>query len=130
MSNIEMNALIQAVRYLRYDISDRDLQIEISWIMMEMWKTDRGIRWGALSFGKELKARLSEVQRHKCIWCNEDMDPNAEDVRVRPTFDHIIPLVDGGEDNIDNIAIAHQYCNAGRKHKENISIYEICSRQL
>lgn len=33
------------------------------------------------------------------------------------SFDHIIPLAEGGSDKFENLRIAHIYCNNTRKHK-------------
>ena len=42
------------------------------------------------------------------------MDPCADDKAAWPTFEHVVPLRDGGADHPDNLAIACRACNQER----------------
>ena len=42
------------------------------------------------------------------------MDPCADDKAAWPTFEHVVPLRDGGADHPYNLAIACRACNQER----------------
>jgi len=46
---------------------------------------------------------IYEKQGRRCIYCLKKPD--------RATWDHIVPLSEGGEDNYENLCIACHKCN-------------------
>lgn len=51
-----------------------------------------------------------------CWLCEEKIDLEiTENNSIRPTLDHRIPKKYGGKNNIENLKIAHQYCNHFRE---------------
>lgn len=92
------------------------LEREVIWTLAELRTTDRGgIFWQAMNIGRRLFTCLCEAQNHRCCWCGVRMDEMAPDKRDRPTFEHVIPLSDGGTDSPDdNLAVACRACNLGR----------------
>lgn len=47
-----------------------------------------------------------------CQICGLPTDPDASpSADTYPTVDHIIRVVDGGEDDLDNLRTAHKWCN-------------------
>lgn len=68
------------------------------------------------------KKDLSEAQNHKCCHCGSEMDPTVqiefsldENKEKYPTdypsFEHACPIAWGGDNKIENIAIACMRCN-------------------
>ena len=111
-------AVGKALIYLQPNISFDKVTEEIAWLSKYNWRDKEGyIIWSRLPFGHELRSRLSEAQNHRCCWCQGDMVEWHVNTRLRPTFEHIIPLFDGGADNLDNIAISHAACNDSRHRK-------------
>ncbi|WP_442884843.1 HNH endonuclease [Arthrobacter sp. Soc17.1.1.1] len=51
-----------------------------------------------------------------CEICSLPIDRNADPFDDRgPTADHIIPVSDGGTDDVDNLRAAHRWCNLRRE---------------
>ena len=70
-------------------------------------------------FKRPLFKKLWFKQRGKCCWCERDMiHPVAIDGIPHPeraTIEHLTRKRDGGGDNPDNLALAHQFCNSNRQ---------------
>lgn len=59
-------------------------------------------------FTKEERRKLFIEKGGVCMWCKIPMKYESY------TIEHIIPLVEGGTDDWDNLGIAHEKCNNGR----------------
>jgi 5-methylcytosine-specific restriction endonuclease McrA len=60
------------------------------------------------------KHRLSVLERDEyvCQICGLPTEPHASpSADEYPTVDHIIRVVDGGDDDLDNLRTAHKWCN-------------------
>lgn len=54
-----------------------------------------------------------ERDNYICRLCWEPTDPNARPGEADyPTLDHIIPVIDGGDDSLENLQTAHRWCNS------------------
>lgn len=56
---------------------------------------------------------LSEQQNHRCCWCKCRVT-EIRDKKNSATIEHIIPKSLGGEDHLDNYAVACYRCNNKR----------------
>src|SRR5258707_410655 len=69
-------------------------------------------------YRKKLKKRLSEQQNWRCCLGGWELDcPPLSGMSLGnwiSTFEHIVPLKDGGHDKEDNLAISHNICNSMR----------------
>lgn len=65
---------------------------------------------------KEVIRRKRVFKRDKwtCGICLKPIDPNATELRERPSIDHIVPLELGGHHTYDNVRATHMGCNAAR----------------
>lgn len=51
----------------------------------------------------------------RCHLCRKPVDSGrCGNDPLAPTFDHLIPIVDGGTDAPENLRLAHRYCNVRR----------------
>ena len=57
------------------------------------------------------KARLS-AQRNRCCYCGEPFTADR-----RPTIEHLLPVSQGGDNSIGNLALACKNCNSGRGNR-------------
>jgi 5-methylcytosine-specific restriction endonuclease McrA len=93
-----------------------ELEYEIAWAQRSTAYTARGqIPWSR--HFPWLRNRLSEAQNHRCCWCRKPMD-EAGPLEDRPTFEHLVPLSEGGEDTPANLAIACFRCNNRRGNRD------------
>jgi hypothetical protein len=58
--------------------------------------------------------RLAARDGWHCHICYRKTRPNAQDLRRRPTIDHLIPVTSGGPDTMQNTALACWSCNSSR----------------
>lgn len=59
--------------------------------------------------------QVVEESSGSCHLCGEPVDLTKEyPDRMSPSIDHIVPIVKGGVDSIDNVALAHLECNSRR----------------
>lgn len=66
---------------------------------------------------KRLRQRVIDSQ-DICHICGKDVDKSLKyPDRFSPTVDHIIPVVDGGTNEITNLMLAHYSCNSARQNK-------------
>lgn len=51
-----------------------------------------------------------------CALCDKPLDRHIKDPKNDwyITFDHIVPRSEGGANNLDNIQLAHRFCNEER----------------
>lgn len=61
------------------------------------------------------KAKLFRQQGTRCWLCGKRMRWNEM------SFDHIIPRSKGGDNSLDNLALAHVWCNNARGDNDGIA---------
>lgn len=56
----------------------------------------------------------------RCFYCNNSVFENSQDRELCMTKDHLVPVINGGSDYIENIAVACKRCNSlkGKKSLE------------
>lgn len=59
----------------------------------------------------DLTKKLLEIQNHKCFICGEEIDLDLQTTNI----DHIKPLVNGGKDDVSNMALTHEHCNKSKQ---------------
>lgn len=59
---------------------------------------------------RELRARLSEAQGHRCAYC-------CKDIWGKATLDHVLPVCRGGAWSYDNCVAACAGCNQERSSR-------------
>lgn len=73
------------------------------------WHWHRGIdphnRWPRSSRWQKLRLEVIARDGYVCGLCDGDVDPT--DVHI----DHIMPASLGGKDELDNLQVAHSFCN-------------------
>jgi hypothetical protein len=84
--------------------------------------------------------RLSEQQNHRCCYCatltwiSDSRSPNPEfqpdrlpgmKNRQMATADHLLPVVKGGSEKIENMVMACDYCNQLRGDMPALEFWEI-----
>lgn len=92
-----------------YSITSRK---DLSWLT----KTDMIIDYFQKLYEGERYKGFTKTERRDlfinsggiCMWCKQPIPIGSF------TIEHIIPLVEGGTDNIENLGIAHEQCNNGR----------------
>src|ERR1700720_2915247 len=78
-------------------------------------------------YDRRHRERLFREQEGKCHWCRQQME--MEPLKVTPsgkikhnkafaTFEHLIPLEEGGVTGIVNRVLAHGSCNNNRKKRK------------
>lgn len=73
----------------------------------------------------ELKDRLLAEQGHTCCVCHEHcsfeqfatLSGTKGCGRYYPTFEHKIPLWQGGADELENLGVSHSGCNNDRNRQ-------------
>lgn len=65
---------------------------------------------------QSLTKKLWEIQNHRCFICGEEIDIDLQTTNI----DHIKPLVNGGKDEVVNMALTHEHCN---KSKQDADLY-------
>ena len=111
------DALAAALSRVAPDLTGEAFEREAAWQAAEVRFSDRApglVAWGTMPLGRLLRDRMAEAQNWRCCWCGRAMDPAAADALARPTFEHVVPLRDGGADHPDNLAIACCACNHER----------------
>jgi 5-methylcytosine-specific restriction endonuclease McrA len=82
-----------------------------------MWRRKNAVRRGAGRSEKKPMtiAELGARDGWKCHICRRHVDRrlSAPDP-WSPTFDHLIPVSDGGSEEPENLALAHWHCNSSR----------------
>lgn len=84
--------------------------------MRSHWRRKNAQRRGAAIIGRRMTiAELGERDGWRCHLCRRKVD--ARRVSPHPlsaTFDHLIPIADGGTDEPANLRLAHRRCNTRR----------------
>lgn len=62
----------------------------------------------SLALKNKIKDKLRERDGDNCGICGEPLFGSRDEA---PCLDHIVPLAQGGEDTIENLQLAHPYCN-------------------
>lgn len=58
---------------------------------------------------------LGERDGWRCHLCERSVDKTRRgNDPLAPTYDHLIPVVDGGTDAPENLRLAHRHCNTRR----------------
>lgn len=80
------------------------------------WRRKHVARKGASIVGPKLTRRqLGDRDGWVCHLCDEPVDPSLQHPHPRSaTFDHLIPIADGGVDSPSNVKLAHRDCNIRR----------------
>lgn len=65
-----------------------------------------------INLSQAIKDKILENQERKCNLCEKDMK--------KWEFDHIVPLPDGGDNNIENIQALCKECHEIKSNKEDI----------
>ena len=52
------------------------------------------------------------MQEQRCAYCGRTFDTTVE--ALKPTVDHVYPLIRGGDDQMDNIVAACYECNQSK----------------
>ena len=85
----------------------RDEEIELAYRIHQAQRTS--------TLTPLLRERLSEAQNWRCCYCHVRMMGRGTD-DDSPTFEHIVPRWNGGNDDLDNIAISCKRCNNALKN--------------
>lgn len=75
-------------------------------------------------------ARLAVYERDEwtCQICNESVDRSADHLDDwAPTLDHIVPRSLGGSDDVENLRLAHRWCNSARGNLTHYSDADLAS---
>ena len=60
------------------------------------------------------RLKLGEAQNWRCCWCGTVCDPHAYNYPHMATIEHVIPIIRGGSNTVDNMAMACHRCNSVR----------------
>ncbi len=60
-------------------------------------------------------AQLLEITDGYCHYCKRPFDDPEYPQASKPTIDHIVPVILGGNDELVNLVLACAYCNSGKK---------------
>ncbi len=72
------------------------------------------LKKGATRSEKIDRQSVYEFDRYICWICGEYADPGNEDWKWRPSLDHVVALMDGGDHTYENLRTAHRRCNTIR----------------
>ncbi len=64
----------------------------------------------------DLTKSLWGIQNHKCFICEKEIDLDVSKTNI----DHIKPLVNGGKDDVSNMALTHEHCNKSKQDADLI----------
>jgi hypothetical protein len=74
----------------------------------------RALKMGAL-VGKKFTYRdIIARDGLKCYICGYDTIPNCADIKLRPTVEHLVPLIINGSHSLERAALAHFSCNCSK----------------
>lgn len=60
---------------------------------------------------RRFKRSLWRRGKHACYRCGERIATVEE-----ATLDHVVPMIQGGADNLSNLALSHDQCNQDHGH--------------
>lgn len=80
------------------------------------WRRKNAVRRGAVRVGRQISiAQLGDRDAWRCHLCLRKVDRAlACPDPMSPTFDHLVPISDGGTDEPANVRLAHRFCNTSR----------------
>jgi len=80
------------------------------------WRRKNAVRRGAKVKGERFSIeQVGDRDGWRCHLCGKRVDPSIANPDPRaPTIDHLIPVADGGLDELSNVALAHRSCNCAR----------------
>lgn len=74
-------------------------------------KRDKGREW------KVLRQRVIAMYDN-CVICGKPVDKSLKfPDRMSPTVDHVIPVSNGGTNDLQNLTLAHYTCNSKRQNR-------------
>lgn len=79
--------------------------------------SERRARLAGLPSERVLLSVLFERDKGICGICGKRVYRNARDKMMRPSHDHILPVVHGGANTYANAQLAHLRCNLARGHR-------------
>ena len=82
-----------------------------------VWSLTSSARTARSSTFERVEGRWGECWQGKCLFCKRKLSATL-DGQTRATIEHILPLNHGGDDSLENIALACGSCNGekGRNH--------------
>lgn len=80
------------------------------------WRRKNAARRGAKVKGANFSIEhVGDRDGWRCHLCGKRVNPSIVNPDPRaPTIDHLIPIADGGLDELSNVALAHRSCNCAR----------------
>lgn len=80
------------------------------------YRRKNAVRRGAAGVGQMLTIdALGDRDRWRCHLCRRKVDRTLTSPHpMSPTFDHLVPISDGGTDDPANLRLAHRRCNSSR----------------
>lgn len=80
------------------------------------WRRKNVVRRGAAVVGSQMSIeQLGDRDKWTCHLCRKRVGRRLKSPHPRSaTFDHLIPIADGGTDAPENLALAHRVCNTRR----------------
>lgn len=79
-------------------------------------------RWGRRFISKEVRKRAWDKTAGRCWYCGEDVTADPNFYRTRPNIEHLTPICEGGNDEIDNLVLACFGCNLNKRGR-NLETY-------
>jgi len=70
----------------------------------------------AKTFSQTIKFILFEKQKGQCAYCKCDLMKEIHR-NILPGIDHIIPISQGGNDNLENLCLVCKWCNSVKRNK-------------
>lgn len=79
------------------------------------------VRRMSVEKSKKVRSLLRRNHGDRCIYCQVQMsfEPDAHGKPDQATLEHLIRLVDGGNNNYKNLALACRACNHRRNEEDN-----------
>lgn len=67
---------------------------------------------------RQIRKQKFAEQNGRCFWCNERMSLKSTDKHGKVTIEHIEPKAHGGSNRLENLALAHSWCNLLRGRED------------
>ncbi len=85
--------------------------------MRALWQRKNAKRRGAAALGPVISViQLGDRDRWRCHLCRRKVDRALHYQHpMAGTRDHLVPIVDGGDDSPANLRLAHRSCNSRRQ---------------
>jgi hypothetical protein len=73
--------------------------------------------------GRFTLAELGERDGWRCHLCGKRVNPKLSGIHPKgPTVDHLVPVSEGGVDELSNVALAHHLCNSTRGTRGEVQL--------